>query len=422
MSLRRNSLWNLAGTGLPLLIGAATIPYVIDQAGLESFGVLTLIWALIGYFSLFDFGLGRALTQQVAATRAAGDQTRLPGLMKTGLSFIAVSGFCGGVLLALIANSLATSWLNVSASLQEETWISLLITSIGIPLATATTGFRGILEAYEDFRGVNLLRMMLGAANFGLPALSIMLLGSSLIWMVASLILARIVVLLAHAWLVHRRVSKGWLHAKFNRKDIEQLLSFGGWMAISNIISPLMVTADRFVISAMLGASVVAHYTVPFEAIIRVLIVPGAITAALFPRLSAIVSADMIQSRAVYRRCLKTVAFILLPTCLTIVICSWWGLNLWLGKDFADSSWTIVCILALGVLFNGIAFVPFAAIQATGDARTTAYLHLVELALYVPALFTFLMLFGLVGAAAAWTVRVGIDLLALLIIASRRGF
>lgn len=422
MSLRRNSLWNLAGTGLPLLIGAVTIPYVITHAGLESFGVLTLIWALIGYFSLFDFGLGRALTQQVAATRAAGDEARLPGLVKTGLSFIAVSGFCGGVLLAVIANSLATSWLNVSASLQEETWIALLITSIGIPLATATTGLRGILEAYEDFRGVNLLRMVLGAANFGLPALSIMLLGSSLIWMVASLILARAVVFMAHAWLVNQQISNGWLAAKFNKNDIQQLLSFGGWMALSNIISPLMVTADRFVISATLGASVVAHYTVPFEAIIRVLIVPGAITAALFPRLSAMISADMAQTRQVYKSCLKTVIAILLPTCLTISLCSWWGLNIWIGREFADNSWAIVSILALGIFLNGVAFVPFAAIQATGDARSTAYLHLVELALYIPALFACLKLFGLVGAAVAWTVRVGIDLLALLIVARKRGF
>lgn len=422
MSLRRNSLWNLAGTGLPLLLGAITIPYVINRAGLEAFGLLTLIWALIGYFSLFDFGLGRALTQQVAASRAAGDEARLPGLMKTGLSFIAVSGFCGGVLLAAVANSLAVSWLRVSTSLQEEAWIALLITSIGIPLATATTGLRGILEAYEDFRDVNLLRMALGAANFGLPALSIMLLGSSLIWMVASLILARIVVFLAHAWLVHKRVPKGWLGAKFNSKDIQQLLAFGGWMAISNIISPLMVTADRFVISATLGASVVAHYTVPFEAIIRVLIVPGAIAAALFPRLSAMTSPDMVQAHALYKSCLKTVTAILVPTCLTISLCSWWGLHLWIGREFADQSWAIVCILALGILLNGVAFVPFAAIQATGDARSTAYLHLAELALYVPALFICLNLFGLAGAAMAWTARVGIDLLALLIIARKRGF
>jgi hypothetical protein len=55
MSLKRNIVWNLAGTGLPLLVGALTIPYLPRTTGVEAFGVLTLVWALIGYFSLFDF-------------------------------------------------------------------------------------------------------------------------------------------------------------------------------------------------------------------------------------------------------------------------------------------------------------------------------------------------------------------------------
>ncbi|MGN5352838.1 oligosaccharide flippase family protein [Ralstonia sp. L16] len=96
MSLTRNTLWNLAGAGLPLAVGAVTIPYLIGRVGVEAFGVLTLIWALIGYFSLFDFGLGRALTQQVAKARASEQETRLPDLVKTGLSFTAVAGLGGG--------------------------------------------------------------------------------------------------------------------------------------------------------------------------------------------------------------------------------------------------------------------------------------------------------------------------------------
>ena len=55
MSLSRNTIWNLAGAGLPLLIGAATIPWLMSRLGVERFGILTLLWAIIGYFSLFYF-------------------------------------------------------------------------------------------------------------------------------------------------------------------------------------------------------------------------------------------------------------------------------------------------------------------------------------------------------------------------------
>jgi O-antigen/teichoic acid export membrane protein len=63
MSLRNNTLWNLAGSGLPLIAAAALIPFMLQRLGNEAFGVLTLIWALIGYFSLLTWVWGgRSLT------------------------------------------------------------------------------------------------------------------------------------------------------------------------------------------------------------------------------------------------------------------------------------------------------------------------------------------------------------------------
>lgn len=416
MSLKRNTLWNLAGTGLPLLLGALTIPYLIRTAGVEAFGVLTLVWALIGYFSLFDFGLGRALTQQVAAVRSSGLLAQLPGLVKTGLWFTAVAGAIGGLALALLADQLAFHWLKVSVTLQPSTYQALLVASIGIPLTTITTGLRGVLEAYEDFKVVNLLRIGLGAANFGLPALSVMLISTSLVWMVASLVAARAVVLVAHLWLMHRRLPADWASGQFEKHNLKSLLSFGAWMTVSNIVSPLMVTADRFVISAVLGASMVAYYTVPYEALSRVLILPSALTTALFPRLAFVMATDFSQARRLYKRCLFGVAAAMVPVCITIALLSQWGLTLWLGADFSEKSWLIVCIMAAGVMLNGIAFVPFASIQASGDARSTALLHVLELMFYIPLLFFGLKTFGLIGAAVAWAARAGVDLVALLII------
>ncbi len=260
----------------------------------------------------------------------------------------------GGAIFAALASELATHWLNVGVSLQPSRVNALLIAALGIPFTTVTTGLRGILEAYEDFKLVNLLRMVLGAANFGLPALSVMFIGDSLAWMVGSLVAARVFTFFAHAWLVDRKLPRGWASAPFSKQNMRSLLSFGVWMTVSNIISPLMVTADRFLISAVLGAGVVAYYTVPFEVLIRVLILPSALTAALFPRLAALMVTEPSESRRLYTKCLKIVAAILAPICLAIALGSKWGLTLWLGHEFAEQSWKIVCVMALGLLLNGI--------------------------------------------------------------------
>lgn len=419
MSLKRNTFWNLAGNGLPFLLGAVTIPYLIRHLGVEAFGILTLIWGLIGYFSLFDFGLGRALTQQVAARLATGMLEKIPSLVKSGVLFTGLTGLVGCLLLIGLAQPLALRWLKVSAALQDDTVLCLIVAALGIPLTTLTTGLRGVLEAYEDFRIVNLIKIGLGAGNFGLPAVIVFFCGPSLPWIVVSLVLTRVAVLVVHAMLVTEKLQVPWWRGSASRDDARQLMSFGVWMTVTNVVSPLMVSADRFVIAAILGASAVAYYTVPFEVLIRVLVVPAAISATLFPRLAAHFSTDVSQARALYHLSIRVVTMVLGPICLTIFFGAHWGMSLWLGDAFADRSWLVVSILSVGVLCNGVAWIPFATIQAKGRARNTALLHVTELVAYVPMLLIALHYWGIVGAAVAWSVRTGADMICLMVMAKR---
>ena len=78
MSIKKNTIWNLFGASIPVTLGFIVVPYIISKVGVETFGILSLIWALIGYFGLFDFGLGRALTQQVSYARQNCYNSKVP--------------------------------------------------------------------------------------------------------------------------------------------------------------------------------------------------------------------------------------------------------------------------------------------------------------------------------------------------------
>lgn len=418
----RNIGWGLAGMGLPLLLGAVSIPFLLRNLGLESMGILTLVWALIGYFSLFDFGLGRALTQQISVGLASQNSNDVPVLAKSGLLFTLATGIAGGLLLAALANPLSFKWLGINPSLQQSAAWSLLIASLGIPMTTTTTGLRGILEAYGDFRTVNLLRLTLGLANFGLPVLSVLFVGPSLGYIITSLIGARFIVLIGHLIFVNRQLPRGWRGKSVSGIQLRRLSSLGAWLTISNVVSPLMVNADRFVISIVLGAEMVAYYTLPSDMLMRLLILPSALTAVLFPRLAGMLVSDRVSAVGLYRKCLGWCALVMTPVCLATALLSHWGLSLWLGTDFADKSWKIVVCLATGVWVNSLAFVPFAAIQAAGQAKITAKIHLMELVVYVPLLFWALSTFGLIGAALVWVARVSIDMIAMFSAAARLGY
>ena len=61
--LIKNSFINLFGYIFPALVAIITLPILINFLGIERFGVLSLAWMITGYFSFFDFGIGRALVK-----------------------------------------------------------------------------------------------------------------------------------------------------------------------------------------------------------------------------------------------------------------------------------------------------------------------------------------------------------------------
>jgi O-antigen/teichoic acid export membrane protein len=421
MSIRKNTVWNLIGTGAPFLLGAITIPYLIKWTGVERFGVLTLVWILIGYFSLFDFGLGRALTQTVAKKIAEEKIEEVAVTINLGLFLVIFAGMCGGVLLSGISHMLGAHWLGVSAELQSDVVTSFLIAAAGIPFTTATSGLRGVLEAYQEFGKVNVLRVLLGIANFGAPALTVLILGPELKWMVASLVAARVVVFIAHIYLVGQKSSFFWVSLKKNKGEIRQLITFGSWMTLSNVISPLMVTGDRFVISSIMGAGFVAYYTVPFEVLVRFLVIPAALTAAIFPRLSALLVTDIKSAQSLFRKSVILVAAVMLVLCATAAFGSNFGMALWLGAKFSEQSAMLASVLAIGILFNSIAQIPHSVVQAGGNVRGTAIVHLAEFCIYFPVLYLAVRNFGLIGAVIVWVIRAFVDM-SLMFCLSRRIF
>lgn len=415
MSIKRDALWNLVGAGTPLLVGVIAIPYLIHEVGVELVGLLTLVWVLIGYFSLFDFGLGRALTQQLSAVRNSGLHKELPGIMKTGMILMTATGLLGGVILASISMPLGYRWLNVSDHLQFSAALSLAVAAIGIPMATVTNGLRGALEAYGEFKIVNLQRLVLGASNFVLPAMSAAIFGGSLTMMVIALLAARLTILFTHLYFVIKLIPIKWCQVKLERNGGQKLYSFGVWMTVSNIVSPLIIYIDRFFISSMLGAGIVAYYSIPFEVIVRALIIPGALTSAMFPRMASMFVRDINAALTLYYKCLKYICAIMTPVVLLVAITSKWGLSIWLGPEFAKHAWPLLSLLAVGLYFNSIAQVPFAAIQALGNTKMTAIIHIIELIIYIPVLYILLKYFGLIGAAMASVARYFLDLILLTI-------
>jgi O-antigen/teichoic acid export membrane protein len=410
--LAGNTFWSLFGLTFPMLIAVFCLPVLKRGLGTDRLGVLSLAWVVIGYFGLFDFGLSRALTKLVAEKLGQKRFTEIQPLISTSLIMLAGLGIVGTLATVLVSPVLVERLLKIPPALQQESLHSFFWLSASIPVVIVTAGARGVLEALQAFRLATAIRIPMGIFTYLGPVL-VLPFSHSLVPVVAVLAVGRALACLAHLWACAALIPelKSW--PTVERAFLKPLLSFGGWLTVSNVVGPFMVTFDRFVIGAMITVTAVAYYAVPFEVVFRLTMGPAALIAVLFPALSTAGVSDRGRLAFLYECGVKYIFIGLFPITLAMIALAPEGLTLWLGKDFAVNSATVARWLLVAIFINGVAQVPFAHLQAEGRPDLTAKLHLIELPFYAALLFLVALKFGIVGVAVAWCVRVVADTLLL---------
>ena len=408
MKLLRHTVFNLIGLGAPLLVAVGTIPVLIHHLGPSRFGLLTLIWAVVSYFGLFDLGLGRALTQQLALVFASKEYKKIGPLVGTATVLMAMLGILGGVLMAA-----AASWgidLIQDVPDRQEAISAVYAMALAMPFIVLTSGFRGILEAQHAFGIINLIRLPMGLFTF-LGPLAVVLYGGGprLDYIAWVLVAGRVIACGVHAYYAWRILPNERSTLAWQVDLLKPLCSSGGWLTVSNIISPLMSYLDRFVLGAIVSASAVAYYATPQELVLKLAIVPIALTAVLFPALSASIKDCQESTFILVKKAMFWLFLTILPITVAITLFSEKLLSTWINKDFSNQSAVLLQILSIAMFIGSMAQIPFTVIQSAGRAKITALIHCVEVPVFLLLLWFLTSVWGALGAAYAWLFRILVD-------------
>jgi O-antigen/teichoic acid export membrane protein len=407
-SLSRNAAYNLAGALVPMVVALVTIPIYLRLLGEARYGVLAILWLLLGYFGLFDLGLSRAVAQALAHDRDAPPERRTR-IFWASLILNAAFGALSGLALYVAIPPLVSHLFHVPPDLQAEISAVLPWIAVGVPVTTMTGVFVGALESRERFLQVNVLQ------TFGAVSLQIVPVVAAIAWgpflqvVVPAVVLARALTGALTAIAAFRAVPVGRL-ALPDAGLARGLMRYGLWISVTNVIGPLLASLDQFFVGAVLGPAMVAYYSIPFNLCVRLSAVPFSIERALFPRFAGYAPNDAAR---LAETAFRTLVPIMTLVCAPAILLARPFLDLWLGAKFSEMAAPVAEILLIGTFLNGIAVVPFSILRAQGRPEAVAKIHAIELIPFVAVLWLCLRAFGLPGAAFAWTVRTGADLMLL---------
>lgn len=410
MSIGKNSIANLLGSVIPLLVTIATVPVYLSLIGAERYGALAVIWVVFSYFGFFDFGLGQATAQRMAKLKESTVEERSK-LFWTAFLLTLILGIIGGAVLWFFADQILLRVENTGEAIYHEATLAILWLLPALPVLLTTSVMNGALRGRERFVEINIIAVI-GNTLIQILPLTIAWLGFvGLEYLVPAALTGR---LIGGFWLFYQCKSDIPLETEinFDKSAVKPLLTYGGWISVIGAIGPLLVVADRILIGAVAGVKAVSYYTIPYSLTSRTMMLSGSLANSIFPKM-----ANLSESEAHRLADRSTAMLIALLTPLVIVALPLIDpfLGVWIGREIADKAAYVGEIILVGTWINALVVPHNIYLQADGKKlKKVVLIYLFEIPIYFTLLWFGLKYWGVAGAALAWTLRMAIDFTLLL--------
>jgi O-antigen/teichoic acid export membrane protein len=398
-----NAAISLVGAVAPALVALVAIPGLVHALGAELFGLLSFIWIVFGTFAVLDFGTGRATTKFVAELLARERGSAIPALFWSAAAINLGVGLCCGVLLFALAPWFSAHVVKVPATLQPTAIVALRLTAFALPWVVLGGVFRSTLEGLQRFDLSNAVQLPVSALNYIAPLL-VARTGATLPWVIASVCLTRMCAVPPFLVLCRRQLPMLG-RPRIERRELRRLVQFGSWLTVSNVVGPLLLSLDRLFVGSILGARALGLYAPVYELVTRLSLIPASVMAALFPAFSTLTDRSADDIRRAMRRAQRLLAVLMLPVMIVGVSFAPIILQLWLRSAQTPASVAAMQLLLIGVVALSIGAVPFTLVQALGMPKWSAMIHVIELPIHAAVTWWAVSTFGVVGAAAAWSLR-----------------
>jgi O-antigen/teichoic acid export membrane protein len=401
MGVRENTTINIVGAIIPMFVMLFTVPLYLKTLGDVRYGVLALVWLVLGYFGFLEMGLGKATANHISRLHGSSREKRAE-VFWSALLVNAAFGVVAALILWCIGSYLMTNVLKMPAEFQDETLAALPWMILTLPLALVSSVLNGALEGRNKFWVVNVLQIVSTVVFQIVPLVVAYLFSPTLAYVIPAAVISRAAMnvpfLLACVHFVPLTVRP-----VFSWQAVRSLLSYGGWVAITGMLSPLLETIDRFLIGAVVGAQAVTYYTLPFQLVTKIRIIPAGLSRALFPKFSSATpgEADLLALTA-----LRSLMLVMTPIIVCGVIFLRPFIDLWVGKEVSSVAAPLGEILLVGVWANSLSYIPYSLLQGKGYPDVVAKFQMLIAVPFILVIYGGVYLWGGYGAALAWVVRV----------------
>lgn len=397
----KNSFFNAVGWIWISLLSIITVPIVINHIGTEQYGILALVFLLLGYFAFLDLGMGHAVVKFVSEYYAKNEIKRINKIINSILVIYIIVGLTGVTLIIFFTKFYAIRLFKIPPEHAQVARLSFYIAAIGFLLNLIMAVFSKIPEGMQRFDITAKITIIMG---------TLINLGNIIIVLKGGRLLALVIVNLCGTfagiflyYIYSKAIFKDLkINFIFSWDDLKKTLSFGLYTILTRLANVISFSLVQMIIGIILGPVSVAIYNVPDKLLSRLQMFGHQISYVVFPVVSELESLnDPNRINRIYEKVSRYSFYILSAFCISILSFNYSILRYWIGKDFADKGFIVLILLTIGYYLHSLSMVPSLVVYGMGKPKYNAIFSMLTAVLCISLLIPLSNMFGLKGSAMA---------------------
>lgn len=405
MNLKRktiiNSIWGAMGFILPLILFLITTPYYQKKLGTTQFGILFLVLAVIGYFSIFDLGFSSATLKYLSEYISKGDNKKISKIINGSFTIYLALGVLGSLVIFLSVDFIIEKIFKVEEQYIKVAKFSFYVASFAFTFKMLSTVFNALIVAFQRYGLATKIGLVFSTANltggifllylgFGLRAI--------IIWYFLLIILQVPVFIVT----CRRQFPELKIHLGIEKDILKMLFNFSWPAFISSVSGMLLFQLDKALIGAMLSLVSVTFYTVPAELSIRIHSFLASVSQVIFPLSSELkAKEDCVRLQYLYFKSSKIIIMLATSIIVPLYIFSNKIISLWMGIDFAGKTGFVFPVLLISYYIAIFTIVPYFFLNGLNKPKVTAIYSFLSLLLNIFACLALIPKYGINGSAIA---------------------
>lgn len=383
------------------MVGILFTPYMISSLGSIEYGLYQLLYSVIGYIALLDFGLGSTLTRFILKYRSENNQEKVNTVITMCIKIYGAFGILVMLIVSIVSLNLdslfkTTITAENLAYAQKLFMIMGATTSLSL-ISHALTGVQTAHEKYIVTKGIYVLRQLLRVVI--MVVLLQFNLGATAVVMTDFFVTFGIVIfdIIYCKFALKKPIIKG----KIDIKLIKPLFSFSFFVFLQIIVTQINVGIDKVILGRYSCLEYVALYGVAMQLYNLFNSIGGVIVGITLPKISEVVFADS-SVNEVTDCCVKYSRMqlhILAPLVTGFIVLGRFFISLWVPEYDPTAVYVVALLLILPQILESVEGTIFNVMKAKNLQATRSILLFAVAVLHVVLSVSLLKPFPLYGPA-----------------------